>query len=39
MKKIFAAALTSIAAVIGTIATGACVIVLLDEPEMPESLD
>ena len=39
MKKIFAAALTSIAAVIGTVATGACVIVLFDEPEMPESLN
>ena len=39
MKKIFAAALTSLAAVIGTVATGACFFVLLDEPEIPESID
>lgn len=39
MKKIFAAALTSLAAVIGTVATGACFFVLFDEPEMPEKLD
>ena len=39
MKKFIAAALTAIATVVGTIATSACVIVLLDEPEMPESLN
>ena len=39
MKKFIAAALTAIAAFIGTVATGACFAVLLDEPEMPESLN
>lgn len=39
MKKFIAAALTAIATVIGTVATAGCVIVLLDEPEMPESLN
>lgn len=38
MKKVFALALTAIAAFIGTIATTGCVVVLIDEPEMPESL-
>ena len=38
MKKVFALALTAIAAFIGTIATTGYVIVLIDEPEMPESL-
>ena len=38
MKKALAIALTSIAAVIGTVATTGCVVVLIDEPEMPEEL-
>ena len=39
MKKFIAAALTAIATVIGTVATSACIIAILDEPEMPESLN
>ena len=39
MKKAFALALTGLAAFIGTIATTGCVIVLIDEPEMPDSLE
>ena len=39
MKKFIAAALTAIATVVGTVATSACLLVLLDEPEMPESLN
>ncbi|MBP3635509.1 MAG: cyclic lactone autoinducer peptide [Bacilli bacterium] len=39
MKKIFAVALTAIATMIGTVATSGCFIVLLDEPEMPDSLN
>ena len=38
MKKVLAIALTTIAAAIGTIATTGCIIVLIDEPEMPDSL-
>ena len=38
MKKALAIALTSIAAFIGTVATTGCIIVLIDEPEMPEEL-
>ena len=39
MKKFIAAALTAIATVIGTVATSGCFFALLDEPEMPESLN
>lgn len=38
MKKVFAIALTAIAAAVSTAATTGCVVVLFDEPEMPESL-
>ena len=38
MKKVFAIALATIAAAIGTAATTGCIYVLIDEPEMPESL-
>jgi len=38
MKKVFAIALTAIAAAFSTAATTGCVAVILDEPEMPESL-
>ncbi|MBQ9024722.1 MAG: cyclic lactone autoinducer peptide [Bacilli bacterium] len=38
MKKIFAIALTAIAAAFSTAAASGCVWVLIDEPEMPESL-
>ena len=38
MKKVFAIALTAIAAAFSTAATSGCFLVLLDEPEMPESL-
>lgn len=39
MKKFLAAALTAIATIIGTAATSACMAVILDEPEMPDSLN
>lgn len=39
MKKVLAAALTAIATVIGTVATSACIIVIFDEPEMPDTLE
>lgn len=38
MKKALAIALSAIGAIIGTVATTGCVVVLLDEPEMPKSL-
>lgn len=38
MKKALAIALSAIGAVLGTIATTGCLVVLLDEPEMPKSL-
>ena len=38
MKKVFAIVLTAIAATIGTAATTGCVLAIIDEPEMPESL-
>ena len=38
MKKLFAIALTAIAAALSTAATTGCVVVFLDEPEMPASL-
>ena len=38
MRKVFAALLTTLAAAVATAATSGCLIVLLDEPEMPESL-
>ena len=38
MKKVFAIALTAIAAAVSTAANSGCFLVLLDEPEMPESL-
>lgn len=38
MKKVLAIALSAVGAVLGTIATTGCVVVLLDEPEMPKSL-
>lgn len=38
MKKVFAIALTAIAAAVSTAATTGCIMALLDEPEMPESL-
>lgn len=38
MKKALAIALSAVGAVLGTVATTGCVVVLLDEPEMPKSL-
>ena len=38
MKKALAIALSAVGAVLGTVATSGCVMVLLDEPEMPNSL-
>ena len=38
MKKVFALALTALAAAVGTAATTGCFFALIDEPEMPESL-
>ncbi len=38
MKKVFALALTALAAAVSTAAVSGCFMVLIDEPEMPESL-
>ena len=38
MKKVFAIVLTAVAAAFSTAATTGCVMAILDEPEMPESL-
>ena len=38
MKKVFAIALATVAAAVSAAATTGCVWVLIDEPEMPESL-
>ena len=38
MKKVFAIALTAIAAAFSAAATTGCAIVIIDEPTMPESL-
>ena len=38
MKKVLAIALSAVGAILGTVATSGCVMVLLDEPEMPRSL-
>lgn len=38
MKKALAIALSAIGAILGTVATSGCVMVFLDEPEMPRSL-
>lgn len=38
MKKALAIALSAVGAVLGTIATTGCVMVLFDEPEIPRSL-
>ena len=38
MKKFLSVALAAIGAVGGTVATSGCIVLLLDEPEMPASL-
>ncbi len=38
MKKALAITLSAIGAVLGTVATTGCVMVFLDEPDMPKSL-
>lgn len=38
MKKALAITLSAVGAILGTVATTGCVVVLLDEPEMPKSL-
>ena len=38
MKKFLSIALAAIGGVVGTVATSGCIIMLLDEPEMPASL-
>lgn len=38
MKKVLAITLSAVGAVLGTVATSGCIMVLLDEPEMPRSL-
>lgn len=38
MKKALAITLSAIGAVLGTIATTGCIVLLFDEPEMPRSL-
>ena len=38
MKKFLSIALAAIGAVVGTVATSGCMVLLLDEPEMPDSL-
>jgi hypothetical protein len=39
MKKILAAALVAIGSIVGTLSTTGCMMLFLDEPEYPESLD
>lgn len=39
MKNLLVSALVAIGTLIGTMSTGACFSFLIDEPEMPESLD
>ena len=39
MKKILGIALAAIGTIVGTVATSGCIFALLDEPEMPESLN
>lgn len=38
MKKFLSIALAAIGAVVGSVATSGCMVLLLDEPEMPTSL-
>ena len=38
MKKFLSVALAAIGAVVGTVATSGCIVLLLDEPEMPASI-
>lgn len=38
MKKVLAIALSAVGAILGTIATTGCIVLLFDEPEMPRSL-
>ena len=38
MKKALAIALSAVGAILGTVATSGCIMVLFDEPEMPKSL-
>ena len=38
MKKALAITLSAVGAILDTVATTGCVVVLLDEPEMPKSL-
>ena len=38
MKKALAIALSAVGAILGTVATTGCVVLLFDEPEMPRSL-
>lgn len=38
MKKVLAVALAAVGAVLGTVGTAGCFVLLLDEPEMPASL-
>lgn len=39
MKKLLVAALASIGTIIGAIGTSACLAILFDEPDMPDSLN
>lgn len=38
MKKVLAITLSAVGAILGTVATTGCVMVIFDEPEMPRSL-
>jgi len=38
MKKALAIALSAVGAILGTVATSGCIMVLFDEPEIPRSL-
>lgn len=38
MKKALAITLSAIGAILGTVATSGCIMVLFDEPEIPRSL-
>mgnify|MGYP004468568421 CR=1 FL=1 len=39
MKNLLIPALAAIGSIFGAIGTSACIVVLFDEPEMPESLN
>ncbi len=39
MKKILAVVLAAVGTIVGTVATSGCILLMFDEPEMPETLE